>query len=54
MNLPSYTGGVRRLNLRKPPFDLGEPIRMIEDRYDRPNFKFMGVWSRDQLQHLLA
>ena len=54
VNERSHTGGLRRLDLRKPPFNLGAPIQLIEDRVDRPGFKYMGVWSRDQLQRLLV
>jgi hypothetical protein len=51
-NAASQTGAVRRLDLLKSPFDLPEPLHLVEDRLDRPGFKFMGVWSREQLAHL--
>lgn len=51
-NTASQTGAVRRLDLTKPPFDLPDPLHLVEDRLDQPNFKFMGVWSREQLAHL--
>jgi len=37
-----------------PPFDLPEPLHLIEDRLDEPGFKFMGVWSREQLTERLG
>ncbi len=52
-NRDSTTGAVRRLNLQRAPFDLPEPLHLIEDRLHEPNVKYMGVWSREQLAHLL-
>lgn len=42
-------GWFRRINLARPPFDLGEPIEMIPDAPQGERDRFLGVWKHPHL-----
>jgi SAM-dependent methyltransferase len=44
------SGGYRQVNLRLPPFSLGEPLIVIDDYEAGAARRQMGLWSRDQIQ----
>ena len=48
-NRDIVTGEARTIDLCKPPFNLPEPIHLIDDKCTSVHDKFMGVWSREQL-----
>jgi hypothetical protein len=51
LNPDILTGSVRATNLRKPPFNLPEPVREIADKGGwEPSRKVLGVWSIDQVR----
>lgn len=49
-----FTGEWRAINFQKPPFNFPEPIRLLDDRYDGPNYydKFLGLWKIGDLPEL--
>ena len=48
------TGSFRELNLELPPFNLGNPIRMIDDWIESYPIKQLVLWEREALQNNLA
>lgn len=50
-NPSGFTGGMNTLNLQKAPFDLPEPLRLVDDfgSGDSVYRRCMALWSRDQL-----
>jgi hypothetical protein len=49
-NYDIATGGFRRLDLERPPFGFGKPLRYLADYRPGRDFpRFVGVWSREQL-----
>ena len=48
-NRDIVTGEARPLNLCRPPFNLPDPLRLVEDTGTIVVDKAMGLWRRDQL-----
>lgn len=48
-NTGNFTGGVRMVNLCRPPFGLPVPLDYIEDRGEGAFERGLGVWSKQQV-----
>lgn len=48
------TGAGRPLNLRLPPFSLGEPLRSIDDTMAGDLVKHLALWEREAVRDALA
>ena len=48
------TGSFRQLNLRKPPFSFGEPLRLMDDWIEGFPKRQLGLWERTKLMQALA
>jgi hypothetical protein len=49
VNLDTFTGGVRILNLCLPPFNFPTPIEYIVDRGETAFDRRLGVWTKQQV-----
>lgn len=52
-NKDSHTGKWRQLNLTRPPFSLPGPIEVLEDSKEGYPSRYLGLWSREQVQEAL-
>lgn len=51
INRNIITGEFRPINLQKPPFNLSEPLRYLDDSYPLPSYydKYLGLWKISDL-----
>lgn len=54
LNTDIPTGFVRQLNLRLPPFSLGEPARVIDDWVEGFAVRQLALWERTAVEAALA
>lgn len=47
-------GRWRQLNMRRPPFSMPEALEAIEDWIDGSPRRYMGLWSRQQIEAFMA